>query len=561
MIERPRTIFSEDHEIFRQSVRRFVETELVPHHAAWEDAGIVPREAWRKAGDAGLLCCDIPESYGGPGGDFGHCAVVTEELARANLSGPGFVVHSDMVATYVAKFGSEEQKAAWLPGMVDGTRIAAIAMTEPDAGSDLKAMRTRAERVGDDYVITGQKTYISNGQNAHMAIVACKTDPAAGAQGISLIAVETDRTGFRPGRNLRKLGMHAQDTSELFFDGVRVPVANRLGAEGQGFGMLMTNLARERLVQAIRGTVIAEQVIRWTVQHTREVAIAGIGETPYYRHGQSPDPEFKLVLKAILAACADAAIDPREIDGFASYANDRSDPARLAAALGVRQLRSATLQWGGGGGGCAAAVANGAAAIATGMARVVVVYRGLAQGQFGRFGQGGAEPTVAGEMAWQMPYGVIAPPQKFAFRVRRFMHDHGVQPEALRAIALASYHHAQANPRAVMQGKPLDAERYEASRWIVEPFRLYDCCMENDGAAAVLLLPAARAKAGPRPPAYLLGAAAGGDFRSGAHPHNAPDYATANFKTVAADLYAMARLGPADVGSVQSYENFTGGAS
>ncbi len=290
-----------------------------------------------------------------------------------------------------------------------------------------------------------------------------------------------------------------------------------------------------------------------------QVAIAGIGETPYYRHGQSPDPEFKLVLKAILAACADAAIDPREIDGFASYANDRSDPARLAAALGVRQLRSATLQWGGGGGGCAAAVANGAAAIATGMARVVVVYRGLAQGQFGRFGQGGAEPTVAGEMAWQMPYGVIAPPQKFAFRVRRFMHDYGVQPEALRAIALASYHHAQANPRAVMHGKPLDAERYEASRWIVEPFRLYDCCMENDGAAAVLLLPAARAKAGPRPPAYLLGAAAGGDFRSGAHPHNAPDYATANFKTIAADLYAMARLGPADVGSVQSYENFTGG--
>lgn len=270
MLDRPRTVFSEDHEIFRQSVRRFVETELAPHHAAWEDAGIVPREAWRKAGEAGLLCCDIPEAYGGPGGDFGHCAVVTEEIARANLSGPGFVVHSDMVATYVAKFGSEAQKKAWLPGMVDGTRIAAIAMTEPDAGSDLKGMRTRADRVGDDYVISGQKTYISNGQNAHMAIVACKTDPAAGAHGISLIAVETDRPGFRPGRNLKKLGMHAQDTSELFFDGVRVPVTNRLGAEGQGFGMLMTNLARERLVQAVRGTVIAEQVIRWTVRHTRD---------------------------------------------------------------------------------------------------------------------------------------------------------------------------------------------------------------------------------------------------------------------------------------------------
>jgi len=270
MLQRPRTVYTEDHEIFRASVRRFVEAELVPHHDAWEEAGIVPRDAWRKAGEAGLLCCDIAEEYGGPGGDFGHCAVVTEEIARANLSGPGFVVHSDMVATYVAKFGSEAQKKAWLPGMVDGSRIAAIAMTEPDAGSDLKGMRTRADRDGDEYVITGQKTYISNGQNAHMAIVACKTDPSAGAHGISLIAVETDRPGFRPGRNLKKLGMHAQDTSELFFDGVRVPVTNRLGSEGQGFGMLMTNLARERLVQAVRGTVIAEQVIQWTVRHTRD---------------------------------------------------------------------------------------------------------------------------------------------------------------------------------------------------------------------------------------------------------------------------------------------------
>jgi len=270
MLQRPRTVYTEDHEIFRASVRRFVEAELVPHHDAWEEAGIVPRDAWRKAGEAGLLCCDIAEEYGGPGGDFGHCAVVTEEIARANLSGPGFVVHSDMVATYVAKFGSEAQKRAWLPGMVDGSRIAAIAMTEPDAGSDLKGMRTRADRDGDEYVITGQKTYISNGQNAHMAIVACKTDPSAGAHGISLIAVETDRPGFRPGRNLKKLGMHAQDTSELFFDGVRVPVTNRLGSEGQGFGMLMTNLARERLVQAVRGTVIAEQVIQWTVRHTRD---------------------------------------------------------------------------------------------------------------------------------------------------------------------------------------------------------------------------------------------------------------------------------------------------
>jgi alkylation response protein AidB-like acyl-CoA dehydrogenase len=193
-------------------VRRFVEAELVPHHPAWEEAGIVPREVWRKAGAAGLLCCDISPDYGGAGGDFGHCAVVTEELARANLTGPGFVVHSDMVATYIARFGTEEQKRRWLPGMCDGSLIGAIAMTEPDAGSDLKGMRTRAVRDADHYVISGQKTYISNGQNAHLVVTAAKTDPAAGARGISLIVVETHAPGFRRGRNLRKLGMPAADT-------------------------------------------------------------------------------------------------------------------------------------------------------------------------------------------------------------------------------------------------------------------------------------------------------------------------------------------------------------
>lgn len=271
LIERPREVFSEGHEIFRQSVRRFIEAELAPHHAAWEEAGIVPREAWRKAGGAGLLCCDVSGDYGGPGGDFGHCAVVTEEIARANLSGPGFVVHSDMVATYIARFGTEAQKQRWLPGMCDGSLVGAIAMTEPDAGSDLKGMRTRAEREGEHYVLRGQKTYISNGQNADLVITAAKTDPSAGAHGISLIVVEAAATpGFRRGRNLKKLGMHAQDTSELFYDGARVPVGNRLGEEGQGFAMLMTNLARERLVQAVRGTVVAECAIAWTVAHTRD---------------------------------------------------------------------------------------------------------------------------------------------------------------------------------------------------------------------------------------------------------------------------------------------------
>jgi alkylation response protein AidB-like acyl-CoA dehydrogenase len=270
MFDRPRSVFTEDHEIFRQSVRRFVETELAPHHDAWEEAGIVPREAWLAAGRAGLLCCDVPGEYGGPGGDYGHCAVVTEELARANLSGPGFVVHSDMVSTYLSRFGDEEQKRRWLPGMCDGSLIGAIAMTEPDAGSDLKGIRTRAERDGNGYVLRGQKTYISNGQNADVVIVAAKTDAAAGAHGMSLLVVEADSAGFRRGRNLKKLGMHAQDTSELFFDDVRVPAGHRLGAEGQGFAMLMTNLARERLVQAVRSTTVAETVIGWTVAHTRD---------------------------------------------------------------------------------------------------------------------------------------------------------------------------------------------------------------------------------------------------------------------------------------------------
>ncbi len=289
------------------------------------------------------------------------------------------------------------------------------------------------------------------------------------------------------------------------------------------------------------------------------VAIVGIGETAYYKHGRSPDAEFKMALKAVLAACRDAGMDPRTIDGFASYSNDRNDPSRMAAALGIRQLRSATMQWGGGGGGCCAAVANGAAAIVSGLAECVVVYRALAQGEYGRFGQSSAANTISGEMAYQAPYGVLAPPQKFALRVTRFMHEHGIRPEAQRAIALASYHHAQANPRAVMHGKPLDAATYDASRWIAEPFRLYDCCMENDGAAAAIMVPAQRAADFPNSPVYLLGAASGSAYRTGAAVHNAPEYASGSFRTVAADLYRMAGIRPADVGVVQSYENFTGG--
>ena len=289
------------------------------------------------------------------------------------------------------------------------------------------------------------------------------------------------------------------------------------------------------------------------------VAVVGIGETPYYKHGQSPDAEFKLALKAILAACADAGLDPRQIDGFASYSDDRSEATRLAAALGLPRLRTATMQWGGGGGGCCAAVANGAAAIATGQADCVVVFRSLAQGQYGRFGQTTGVNTASGEKAYLMPYGVLSPPQRFAMRVQRYMHEHGVRQEALRAIALASYHHAQANPRAVMHGRPLDEARYDESRWIAEPFHLFDCCMENDGAAALVLVDAERARDFANKPVYLLGAASGAGYRFAAHPHNSPEYASANFGTVARDLYDMARVTPADVGVVQSYENFTGG--
>jgi acetyl-CoA acetyltransferase len=290
-----------------------------------------------------------------------------------------------------------------------------------------------------------------------------------------------------------------------------------------------------------------------------QVAIVGIGETTYYKHGQAPGAEFALALQAILRACEDAGIDPREVDGFASYSNDRNDPSRLAAALGLPDLRFSNMQWGGGGGGGSAAVGNAAAAVAAGFADCVVVFRALAQGQFQRFGAAPPGGTVSGEAALTFPYGLISPAQRFAMRVMRFMHDHGVRQEAQRAIALASYHHAQANPRAVMHGRPLTPEAYDASRWIVEPFRLFDCCMENDGAAALVLVSAERARDVRWPPAYVLGVAQGSEHRNAARGHNAPTYATSSFITVAPHLWEMAGLGPKDVHVVQSYENFTGG--
>ena len=289
-----------------------------------------------------------------------------------------------------------------------------------------------------------------------------------------------------------------------------------------------------------------------------KVAVAGIGETGYHKRGKSPDLEFVMALQAILAACEDAGIDPHDIDGFASYADDRNAGIRLATALGCKELRFSNMQWGGGGAGGSAAVANAAAAVAGGLAECVVVFRALAQGQFGRFGAGTSAATVSGGGALSAPYGLMSAAQQFAMRMTRAMHEHGISADTQKAVALASYHHAQQNPRAVMHGRPLTPEAYDESRWIVEPWRLFDCCMENDGAAALIIVPADRARDLPHRPCYLLGAAQGAGHRDGSN-HYAPDHATACFKTIAPRLFDMARVTPADVDVIQSYENFTGG--
>ena len=265
----PREMFSPEHDLYRDSVRRFVEAELVPHHDEWEKAGVVPREVWEAAGAMGMLCPSIPEEYGGFGGDWLYNVVVIEELARQGVSGPGFMIHSDLCAPYILAWGSEEVKRRYLPRMVTGEVIGALGMTEPGAGSDAKGIRTRARRDGDEWVVDGQKVYISNGQLADIVVTACKTDPDAGARGVSLIVVEAASPGFERGRNLDKIGMKAQDTSELFYSGVRVPAGNLLGAEGAGFAMMMTKLAQERLAQAVRSVCVCEAAIRWTVDYTK----------------------------------------------------------------------------------------------------------------------------------------------------------------------------------------------------------------------------------------------------------------------------------------------------
>jgi alkylation response protein AidB-like acyl-CoA dehydrogenase len=265
-----RTLFDPEHEAFRETCRAFCDKEIVPHHDEWEAEGIVSRELWTKAGALGLLGFMMPQAHGGAGtDDYRFNVVLDEELARAAASGVGIPVHNDIVGGYLRDLATPEQQARWLPGFCAGTTITAIAMTEPGAGSDLQAITTSAVRDADGYVLTGQKTFISNGINADLVIVAAKTDPGAAHHGISLLVVERGMPGFERGRNLDKIGLKAQDTAELFFDHVRVPAANLLGAEGRGFAALMQNLPQERLSIAVGSVAACERILSMTLDYVR----------------------------------------------------------------------------------------------------------------------------------------------------------------------------------------------------------------------------------------------------------------------------------------------------
>ena len=265
-----RTAYNADHEMFRDTVRKFLEREFLPHFDRWEADGIVDRSFWRACGDAGLLCPTIPEELGGLGLDFRYNAIIDEEIGYAAGTLSGTSLQSDIVVDYIVEYGTDEQKAAYLPGMISGELITAIAMTEPGAGSDLQGIRTTARRDGDHYVINGGKTYITNGQNADLVIVVAKTDASLGAKGTSLILVEATRDGFTKGRNLDKIGQHSGDTSELFFEDVRVPVTNLLGDENRGFIYLMSQLAQERLSLAISAQAAAQRAFDEAVAFTKD---------------------------------------------------------------------------------------------------------------------------------------------------------------------------------------------------------------------------------------------------------------------------------------------------
>ena len=266
----PRTLFSSDHDMFRDALRKFLEKEAAPFHAQWEEDGQVSRELWLKAGEQGFLCPCVSPEYGGAGADYLYSAIVMEEISRMGLTGIGWGLHTDIVAPYIEHYGSEAQKQHYLPKMISGECIGAIAMTEPGGGSDLQAVKTTAVDKGDHYLLNGSKTFITNGQMADVIIVVAKTDPSKGAKGISLLLVDRGMAGFERGRNLHKVGMKAQDTSELFFNDVKVPKTHLLGQEGMGFVYLMTELAQERLGIAINGIAMAEGAFQLTLDYVKE---------------------------------------------------------------------------------------------------------------------------------------------------------------------------------------------------------------------------------------------------------------------------------------------------
>ncbi|MCP5096911.1 MAG: acyl-CoA dehydrogenase [Chloroflexi bacterium] len=268
-------ILTEEHIMFRDAFRKFVAKEIVPHNEQWEKDGIISKAVWRKAGENGFLCMDVPEAYGGMGiNDYRFNTIITEEIARVGASGVGFGIHTDMVVPYIIKFGTEEQKHRWLPKLVSGEYIGSIGMSEPNTGSDLAGVQTTAVKHtsddGDYYLLNGQKTFISNGILNDLVVVVVKTDPEAGSRGVSLLVVERGMEGYERGRNLEKIGLHAQDTAELFFDNVKVPTTNLLGDEGSGFYYLMHGLAQERLAIAVGAIAAAETVLEWTVNYCKD---------------------------------------------------------------------------------------------------------------------------------------------------------------------------------------------------------------------------------------------------------------------------------------------------
>jgi alkylation response protein AidB-like acyl-CoA dehydrogenase len=269
----PRTIFADEHDQFRSAFQAFMDKEVLPHHLEWEREGITPREMWRSAGANGFLGLTVPEQYGGGGTDDYRFAVVMQEVVSysgAAGTGLGITLHNDIVLPYFLMLCNDEQKARWLPGMCTGELISAVAMTEPGAGSDLANIRTTAVRHGDTYVVNGAKTFITNGINSDLVVVAVKTDPTAKHRGISLLVIERGMKGFERGRNLEKLGLHSQDTAELFFTDVEVPASNLLGAEGTGFYSLMTNLAQERLNMAVGAVAVCHAALDQTIAYAKE---------------------------------------------------------------------------------------------------------------------------------------------------------------------------------------------------------------------------------------------------------------------------------------------------